>query len=86
MLTFILDMSMHTPPWGAKVCPSMEVAPPYGTIGTYFSIFMQEISSHEYNEWANKVPKLWIEMDLVFVTSKNNSRNILLCSAKTQGY
>lgn len=27
-------MSMQTPPLGDKVWPSIEVAPPYGTIGT----------------------------------------------------
>jgi len=32
--TCISDMSMQTPPWGDKVCPSIDVAPPYGTIGT----------------------------------------------------
>jgi len=32
--TFINDMSMHTPPFGARVWPSIDVAPPYGTIGT----------------------------------------------------
>lgn len=33
--TFIKVMSMQTPPLGDKVCPSMDVAPPYGTIGTW---------------------------------------------------
>lgn len=30
-------MSMQTPPFGDNVWPSMDVAPPYGTIGTCFS-------------------------------------------------
>lgn len=28
-------MSMQTPPFGDKVWPSIDVAPPYGTMGTY---------------------------------------------------
>lgn len=32
--TFIKDMSMQRPPLGANVWPSIDVAPPYGTIGT----------------------------------------------------
>lgn len=32
--TFIMVMLMQTPPLGDKVCPSIDVAPPYGTIGT----------------------------------------------------
>mmetsp|Transcript_11009 Transcript_11009/g.36191 ORF Transcript_11009/g.36191 Transcript_11009/m.36191 type:complete len:496 (+) Transcript_11009:321-1808(+) len=31
---FISFMSRHTPPTGVRVCPSSEVAPPYGTRGT----------------------------------------------------